>query len=84
MLKVSTPVLNQIGEEQPVLGLSTPVLIPCSLSTPVLDEQHARAHHGEANFKFHVARPVFPMSPAVLGKEHGRAPFQHARADLSS
>ena len=46
--------------------------------------EHARAHHGEAKFKFCVARPVFPMSTAVLGKEHGRAPFQHARADLSS
>ena len=76
--------LNQKGEEQPVMGLSTPVLIPCSLSTPVLDEQHARAHHGEAKFKFRVARPVFPMSTTVLGKEHGRAPLQHARADLPS
>ena len=59
-------VLNQIGKEQPVLVLSTPVLITFLLSTLVLDEQNARAHHGKAISHFRIARPVFPMSMAVL------------------
>ena len=66
--------LNQNGEEQPVLVLSTPVLvlitlvlITCSLSTPVLDEQHTRAHHGLGKLCFRVAQPVLLLSIAVLG-----------------